>query len=73
MNLETYPAPEFILHQLVTDIKGGSLADLVKIAPLVKSDGRKYLKGILFLDQGQFQMFPIGPNCAAIAVVNHIL
>lgn len=52
VDLEINPAPEFILHQLVTDIKGSSLVDLSKRTTLVKTDGGKNTERILFLDQG---------------------
>ena len=52
VDLEINPAPEFILHQLVTNIKGSSLVNLAKITSLMKSNGRKYLEGMLFLNQG---------------------
>ena len=71
--LEADPAPELIFHQLITNIKGGSLTYLTKFAALVESNGGKYLEGILFLDQGQFQMFTMGANFSAIAIVHHIL
>ena len=52
VDLKIDPAPEFILHQLVTDIKGSSFVNLSKIRTLVKSNGWKNLEGILFLNQG---------------------
>ena len=52
VDLEIDPAPEFILHQLVTNIKGSSLVNLSKITSLVKSNGGKNIEGILFLNQG---------------------
>ena len=51
VDLEINPASEFIFHQLVTDIKGSSLVNLSKITSLMKSNGRKNLEGIFFLNQ----------------------
>ena len=52
VDLETDPASEFILHQLVADIERDPLIYFAKIATLVKSYCRKYLEGVLLLDEG---------------------
>ena len=72
MDLQIYLTAKIVLHELVTDIERDAFADLVESLSLVKPNGREDLKRILLLDQGKFQMLPIGTHRSPIPVVNHI-
>ena len=72
MDLKVNLPPEFIFHELVTNVKGYPLAHFFEFLTLVKGDGRKDFKRIFLLDQGQLQMLAIGSHCSSIPVINHI-
>ena len=73
LNLDIYPAPEVILHKLVTDIKRIAFVNMLELVSLVKCNGRENFKRIFLLDQGKLKMLPIGSDHPPISIINHIL